>query len=1013
MKSNKFKIISILFAITLFCFTTNINAMKNNKKDNTSIKALLDLIDEEDSNKNELLSLHEPKNTKNMALSSINMYIVNAYNNIKITLNNLKKYLYNADMLDSIKQDYINAKSTIEEKKKEYEEILKTDMEKYHKNNKDYINVELKLKEKIEEYKQNLKDKKIIDIEEYNKISENYIAIINEKFNTNDTSSKINELSKAFEETKNYIKILNEKLKNEDSDVNELTNNIFKAIEETKNLIMWFNDEFQNINEINESLINEISTTIKSAEKCIEIIDEKFKNYENKDKKVEFETKFEEKDLKKLKEEIEKSFSLNKKYFSNYTDSISKIEPIKELKNKKIIFEKSCNETINLMKKYDDINRSCDMFNEIKEEIEDILESFLIFYYINSEYVYYSFLERLKKTNPEKSKIDKNFATKYILTKDNILESKIENLNELNIPKKEFLLNDIKVNKFDLNKKFLLEKKGLEEIKDEEIPYKQIKEDYLNIINKNDDDLKKKDEIKQKLSEINQNLKNFLENDLLNINYLDISKKFLKDLKKQQSIFDEYLNKDLTKIDIDLLEKILLGFKTINENIKEEIMSMPQNLKNFINQYNDTKKAFLQNIANIEIERDENSSNFEINKKFMSSLNQKKYSDLYKNLLSQYKRCNNIFNLIDYKKYNILKETKDEFNNMKNNYIKYFLTACESELNLSLKFAIDKFYESFPQEDIDENKINEDRIFSKDSKNSLDKFFENYSNTKKKCYQLNEKIMGIDKKEKVNNSIEEKKERLKNYTMLLRGYGENPFLNLLTQNKEVFNSLEFQTKIEDYKIKIEYYLNKIKDYIDFYIENTFTSNSYEFFCFKIHIKEDYNFMESDLCKAINHILNELKILIEECRQYIYDTLKELIKNDKENKIKISNKRILKEKFSLILKLIKNIKEELIKEKEGTNIPKLIYETDKIIKKILEYIGTTQTKMKKTLKYIKTNLDKLKETGFSGFFSDHDKFSEIISQYNKRIDKFLNSLTNYKNSKTSLSFEEYLKEFEKL
>ena len=997
MKNNKFKLISILFTITLFGFTTNISAMETNKENNTTIKATVSFSDEE-NNKNEDLNLYEPKNTKNIALSSINMYIVDAYNKIKITLNNLKNYIYTADMLNLIKQDYIKAKSTIEEKKKEYEKILKTDIEKHHKNNEEYINAELKLKEKIEEYKQNLKDKKLIDIEEYSKISESYIKIINEKFNTNDTCNIIAELSKAFEKTKNYIKILNEKLKNEDSDINELTNNIFKAIEKTKNLIMLFNDEFQNINEINESLINEISTTIKSAEKCIKIIDEKFKNYENENKKVEFETKFEEKDLEILKEEIKNSYDLNKKYFLNYIDSISKIKPIKELKENKSIFEKSCNETINLMKKYDDINRSCDMFNEIKEEIEDILESFLIFYYINNEHVFYSFLERLKKTNPEKSKIDKNFATKYISNKD-ILEKKFENSDKVPIPKIESLLNDIKINRFDLNNKFIREKKELEEIKDEEMPYEQIKKDYLNIINKNGDDLKKKNEIKQKLSEINQNLKNFLENDLLNINYLDISEKFLKDLKKQQSKFDEYLNKDLTKININLLEKILVGFKTINENIKKEIMSMPQNLKNFINQCNDTKKAFLQDMANIEIERDENSSNFEINKKFMSSLNQKKYSDLYKNLLSQYKKCNNIFNLIDYKKYNILKETKDEFNNMRNNYIKSFLTTCESELDISLKFAIDKFYENFKQENINKNKIDEDRMFSKDSKNSLDKFFEKYAKTKRNCYRLNEKIMAIDKKENFNDSMKEKKERLKNYTMLLRGYGENPFLNLLTQNKEVFNSLEFQTKMEDYKIKIKYYLNKIKDCIDFYIKDLFTSKLYKFLNFEKHIKKDYNFMKSNLFKALAQIINELKILTKEYSKYIYDTLKELIKNNKEKKIKIYNERILKEKFSLILELIKNIKEKLIKEEKGTNIPNLIYETKKIIEEINEYIKTTLTKVKKV--------------GTADFPYEENKFSKLISKYNEHIKELLNLLTNNKNSETSLSFEEYLKEFEKL
>ena len=79
------------------------------------------------------------------------------------------------------------------------------------------------------------------------------------------------------------------------------------------------------------------------------------------------------------------------------------------------------------------------------------------------------------------------------------------------------LLNELKVNKFNLNNKFLSEKKELEEIKDIEMPYEKIKEDCLNIINKNNDELKdKKIEIKQKLNEINKELKNMLSTDLLN-----------------------------------------------------------------------------------------------------------------------------------------------------------------------------------------------------------------------------------------------------------------------------------------------------------------------------------------------------------------------------------------------------------------------------------------------------------------------------------------------------------------
>lgn len=35
MRNNKFKIILIFFSLTLFGYTTNINAMKNNKENNS------------------------------------------------------------------------------------------------------------------------------------------------------------------------------------------------------------------------------------------------------------------------------------------------------------------------------------------------------------------------------------------------------------------------------------------------------------------------------------------------------------------------------------------------------------------------------------------------------------------------------------------------------------------------------------------------------------------------------------------------------------------------------------------------------------------------------------------------------------------------------------------------------------------------------------------------------------------------------------------------------------------
>lgn len=239
---------------------------------------------------------------KNMALSSINMYVVETHTTIREILNALKKNHYSKDSLNEIRKDYINAKPKIEEKKREYEEILNQNIEKYKKNDKDYIDAKAKLEEKIREYKKILnitkkedEDNKKIknkiysptkDIEEYTNIAENYFKIINKKFENKDNGSdkKINVISNAIKNTEKYIKELNEKLENKDSNIENLKCYISKNIKDIENLIIWFNTEIQIRNKVTDNLINEISNNIKNAEKCIKIIDEKFENYENQNK---------------------------------------------------------------------------------------------------------------------------------------------------------------------------------------------------------------------------------------------------------------------------------------------------------------------------------------------------------------------------------------------------------------------------------------------------------------------------------------------------------------------------------------------------------------------------------------------------------------------------------------------------------------------------------------------------------------------------------------------------------
>ena len=456
------------------------------------------------------------------------------------------------------------------------------------------------------------------------------------------------------------------------------------------------------------------------------------------------------------------------------------------------------------MKKYDDINRDCDKFNEIKNEIEDTIESFLIFYYKSNEYVFYSFLERYKKNNPEKSEIDQNFATKYNSIKD-ILESKFENIEKLKIPKIESLLNELKINKFDLNNKFLLDKEKLKPI------------------------------------------------------YCD--------------------------------------------NRKETLETFQNFLKKFNNKYNETKKAFLAHIVNESILKNPLNTNFEINKKFMSSLNNENYFSLDEKLKSLYKQCDDIFNFLNYKQYNIFFLTKKELDEMKNNYLNQYLNVYEFDVNSSLKLAIDSFYESFPQkENINEN---EDEIFPK---NAIDNFFSNYENAEKNCYNLNRKILSINRHNNIEKNLKEKEKNLENYTMLLRGYGKEPFLNMLTENlnlkndKKILESLKFKAKMDSYKTKIDFFLNEIKTHICSLFNEIYIKNIDRILSLKLKIQQD---TAKNILKRQEYLFQGLSSLLKECKEYIYNTSKNLIIKNKE----VYEEKALKKQVYSTLKFIENIEKK--------------------------------------------------------------------------------------------------------
>ena len=75
MKNNKFKLISILFTITLFGFTTNISAMENKIEEEKNIKN--EIIENEDD------SLKKQQQEENFELRKINEYFLDDIKNCK------------------------------------------------------------------------------------------------------------------------------------------------------------------------------------------------------------------------------------------------------------------------------------------------------------------------------------------------------------------------------------------------------------------------------------------------------------------------------------------------------------------------------------------------------------------------------------------------------------------------------------------------------------------------------------------------------------------------------------------------------------------------------------------------------------------------------------------------------------------------------------------------------------------------------------------------------------------
>ena len=609
------------------------------------------------------------------------------------------------------------------------------------------------------------------------------------------TIDKLQKIKEDYNFQKTYI----EKIKNEYSEI--LNNNIEKSIE-------------------SKEIINEITKNIKDAKKLTDLIDKKIENYDNSNNITHKENNLKDlipfiySNIKNLEKEIKKSFDINKNILLYYANSISNLSPIEKIILNKKNYETSCKETINLIKKYDDIKTKynkltengafvlSNKIDETIEEIENIIESFLIFYLKGNEHIFYSFLKRFKNTTRE-NEINLNFATRYNSVKDTI-ESKINNIEQLNIPTIKTFLTELEKNdKFDIKNKFLLEKEKLNPI-----CYEQIK------------------------------------------SYLEILKK---------------------------------------------------NLENFKNQYNKTKKSYLTHLGNIKISKDEYNDNFEINKKFMYSFSKDNYFKLHKELKSQYKKCNDIFNYLNCKQI-VFNQTKNELENMKNSYLNQFLNIYESDINSYLSLAIDNFYESLTQQK--NTKENQNEIFVK---YYINNFFKNYSKAKEKCYELNKQILNINRYNKINKTLKEKEENLKNYTALLRGYYETPFINILIKNtekeKKGFESLKFIANIKNYKTKIIYFLNTIKSYIANFINTKYISNINNI----IKLKATSNIYDIiDILKLEKNILENLKNLIEECKEYIYNASKELIEKNKKAKIEIYKEKTLKEKIYSILSFIEQI-----------------------------------------------------------------------------------------------------------
>lgn len=291
--------------------------------------------------------------------------------------------------------------------------------------------------------------------------------------------------------------------------------------------------------------------------------------------------------------------------------------------------------------------------------------------------------------------------------------------------KKENVLSILKLIKNQLSS----EEDNVEEV------YLKIKEDNINNINiiKNiieqiKNDLLKQNKIKEDINNLSNEILSIQNQNKSLINEINIDKEKINLLNQEKSLSNKYLNKDLSYFD-NKINEFNNKRNEINNNLNN-YKDLLNKIINEINIINNEIKMLEQNIIDINKEKDE------LNQKYLSLLNEGKYSSLE-----------------EIKSKMITKEKKDEYENEIKSYESNLLLI-KNKIEEYKKDKIDEY------EIIDLNKLEEEI-------SSLNIEFNKVDNIYNKYYSMN-----INNKKIINNikhiysQIEDKIKEEENYRKL-------------------------------------------------------------------------------------------------------------------------------------------------------------------------------------------------------------------------------------------------------